>query len=86
MLEELSPELFIWELYDNSALGMLDTDTLAEAAYGWCDASRLPVRPRKDLLALMIEYPDGERCWFHIDPKMKDLIEKRKKRRQGGLK
>lgn len=82
MLEELSPELFIWELYDAEALGMLDPDSLAEAAYGWCDASRLPVRPRRDLLALMLEYPDGERCWFHIDPKMKELIERRKQRNQ----
>lgn len=77
-LEELSPELFIYELYDAGALGMLDTDSLCECAYGWCDASRLQVRPRRGLLALMLEYPDGERCWFHVEPKMIDLINKRK--------
>lgn len=79
-IDEISPELFLWELYDNSILAWIDNNSLAELAYGYCDAARLPVRPRSGLYALMLEYPDGERCWFHIDPKMKDLIEERRAR------
>ena len=50
----------------------------AANAVGWCDASRLLVRPRRDLFALMLEMPDDEKIWFHIDQKMLSLIEKRR--------
>lgn len=79
MLEELSPELFIWELYDSGGI-MLDEAEIVRSAIGYCDAGRLQVRPRSGLFALMLEYPDGDRCWFHIDSKMKEIIERRKKR------
>ena len=79
-LEEISPELFIWELYDGSALGYLDPYDLAKYSIGYCDGGRLPVRPKSGECALMIEYPDGERCWFHVDSRMIQSINWRRAR------
>ncbi len=74
-LEELSPELFIYELYDSSG-PLLDHNEVARMAVGYCDASRLQVRPRKNLLALMCEDPDGNRFWFHVEQREIDRINK----------
>ena len=74
-LEELSPELFIYELYDSSG-PLLDPNDVARMAVGYCDASRLQVRPRKGLLALMCEDPDGNRFWFHASQREIDRINK----------
>lgn len=69
-IEEISPELFIWELYDSSMLQSLEIWELAAYAIGYCDAGRLYVRPKPGEIALMCELPDGEKCWSHVDPKM----------------
>ena len=82
-LEEINPELFIYELYSCDALAYLDPYDLAVLSIGYCDAGRLAVRPRPGLLALMIEYPDGEKCWFHIEPKLLELLNKRRNREKG---
>ena len=79
MLEELDPELFIYELYDSSG-PMMDTWDIAKYCIGWCDASRLQVRPRSDMIAIMLELPDGERIWFHWEPKALKAIERTKAR------
>ncbi len=79
MIEELDPELFIYELYDSGG-PLVDPNDQAKYAIGWCDAGRLQVRPRPGLYALMLEYPDGDRIWFHIEPKMLGLLEKRRER------
>jgi hypothetical protein len=78
MLEQIDPEKFLYEYYSCDALAFLDSNEIARNAVGWCDASRLLVRPRRDLLALMLEMSDGEKMWFHIDQKMLSLIEKRR--------
>ena len=78
-IEELSPELFIWELYDSSGI-MLDEREMAECAIGYCDAERLQVRPRRGLFALMCETPLMERFWFHIEPKMLESLRRRKEK------
>lgn len=80
MLSKIDPELFLYEYYSVDGLAFLDSNDLARYAIGYCDAARLRVRPRRDLLALMLEMPDGEKMWFHIEPKMLELIEKRRKR------
>jgi hypothetical protein len=64
-LEELSPELFIWELYNANGIHSLSEDLYIASSVGYCDASRLQVRPRSDMFALMIEFPDGTKHWFH---------------------
>lgn len=78
-IEELSPELFTYELYDSGGI-LMDDIEIAQSAIGYCDASRLQVRPRTGLLALMLEFPNGDRCWFHIDEKMLKSLELRKQR------
>lgn len=78
MLEQIDPELFIYDYYSADGLAFLDSNDLARYATGWCDASRLRVRPRSGLLALMVEMHDGDKMWFHIDQKMLDLLQKRR--------
>ena len=38
---------------------------LKKRAIGWCDASRVPVRPKSDGIAVMCEDEDGK-FWFHV--------------------
>ena len=81
-IEEISPELFTWELYNSAGTwGLEDTCYCAES-FGYCDASRLAVRPRTGQFALMIEWPNGSKCWFHISPRMLAVIKKRIARRK----
>lgn len=81
-LEELNPELFLYELYNmNGVYGLSDALHIA-VKFGYCDASRLLVRPRSGMLALMIEYEDGEKEWYHITPRMLESIRKRLARRE----
>ena len=70
---EKNPEAFIYELYDANWRQRFDLPSwqfsvpasiIAAHLVGWCDASRLAVRPRRDEYALMCEV-DGERFWFH---------------------
>ena len=88
MIEQINPELFIYEYYSADGLMVLDGDDLAMYAIGYCDASRLHVRPRTNLLALMVELPNGEKLWFHIEPKILELLNWRRQRlfqqRKGG--
>ena len=80
-IQEISPELFIWELYCSDMLAMLDSyDALERFAIGYCDGGRLPVRPRSDLIGLMVEFPDGEKMWAHITPDMLASLQKRRSR------
>lgn len=78
MLEQIDPERFLYEYYSCDGLAFLDSNDLARYAVGWCDASRLRVRPRSGLLALMVETPNGDKMWFHIDQKMLGLLQKRR--------
>ena len=82
-IEEINPELFLWELYDSSMLQSLESWELACYAVGYCDASRLYVRPKSGELALMCELPDGEKIWSHIDQKMFDGLNRRRETGRG---
>lgn len=79
---EKSPEAFIYELYDAGWRYRFDlpdgtwsvsASLIAKYLVGWCDASRLAVRPRTDEFAFMCEI-DGERFWFHHLPYMFESI------------
>jgi len=80
MLPELNPELFTYERYElnfGDRLGLLHSmypdifekdnyfKAVKKSAVGWCDPSRLAVRPRNDGIALMCEDENGEKFWFH---------------------
>jgi len=81
---EKDPEAFIWELYDAGWRQRFDlpygtwsvpASLIAKHLVGWCDASRLAVRPRTNEFAFMCEI-DGERFWFHHLPVMFESIAK----------
>lgn len=74
-LEEIDPELFIWELYDNFGHFFLEQEGgIEKFAIGYCDAGRLQVRPRTGEIAIMCEMDDGEKLWFHILKDHLDLL------------
>ena len=79
-IEELDPELFTYPNYEvefGHRLGIYHNHygeifqmgdfirALKSHIVGWCDPSRLVVRPRSDGAAVMCEDEDG-RFWFHI--------------------
>ena len=82
MIKELDPELFTWELYDSAGPFELDDALHVADSFGYCDASRLTVRPRPGEFALMIEWPNGEKFWFHVPPKLLEKIKQRLQRRK----
>ena len=82
MIKELDPELFTFELYDSAGVWLLDDALCCADSFGYCDASRLAVRPRTGEFALMIEWSNGTKCWFHVSRKMLDLIRRRLVRRR----
>lgn len=80
LIEELDPELFLFEEYNpNGTWGLSDACHLAES-FGWCDASRLLVRPKPGELALMVRWPNGVQYWCHILPEMLESIRERVER------
>ncbi len=85
-LEELDPELFIYELYNPSGLYELSDALCVAASIGYCDASRLPVRPRSGEVALMIEWENGTKYWCHTDKGILESIRCRLAIREGGVK
>lgn len=78
-LEEINPELFIYDLYDASGLQCLEGWELAQYSIGYCDAGRLYVRPRSGLYALMCELPSGDKLWFHVNEFLIKSINERRK-------
>ena len=79
-IEELDPELFTWELYNSAGLWELDDALYAADSFGFCDASRLTVRPRSGEFALMVEWPNGSKYWCHVTPALLKRIQKRLRR------
>ena len=87
-LEELNPELFNWDSYECDFGHRLDCywnaypeifqfdhfiTQLKKCAIGWCDASRVPVRPKGDGIAVMCEDEDGK-FWFHVLDKTAEAL------------
>ena len=80
-IKSLSPELFLWELYDACGPLMATDDIRVATSIGFCDASRLRVRPRPSEFALMIELPNGDKYWFHAPLLLLYDIDKRLQRK-----
>ena len=79
-IPEIDPELFTYELYEvnfGDRLGLYHSvypdifefenfiKALRPRIIGWCDPSRLAVRPKTEGIALMCEDENGEKFWFH---------------------
>ena len=82
-IEEIDPELFLWELYNANGVYELDVALHIAVKFGYCDAERLYVRPKSGMLALMVEYEDGAKEWYHITPRMLELIRERIAMKEG---
>lgn len=76
-LEELSPELFTFELYNPNGLWELEDALYAADRMGYCSASRLAFKPKSDEYALMVYWPNGAHYWCHINEKMLECIKRR---------
>lgn len=88
-IPEIDPELFTYELYEmnfGDRLGLYHrmypevfefenfVKALAPRVVGWCDPSRLAVRPKAEGAALMCEDEDGGRFWFHALDKTAEAL------------
>jgi hypothetical protein len=88
-IPEINPELFTYELYEanfGDRLGLyyhmypevFEFENFIKAlrprVVGWCDPSRLYVRPKTEGVALMCEDEDGEKFWFHALGKTADAL------------
>ena len=82
-VDEISPELFLYELYDANLLWCLDEALYCAVEFGYCDASRLAVRPKSGMYALMITWENGSKNWCHISDVLlkgiRERLEMRKK-------
>ena len=76
-IKEFNPEVFTFELYNSAGAWLLDDALYAADSFGYCDASRLAVRPRAGEFALMVEWSNGERFWFHVSKRLLELVKKR---------
>lgn len=76
-IEELDPELFSLELYNPYGMYELGDALYVAASIGWCDASRLLVRPKEGEIAIMIEWENGKKGWCHAPKETLDSIMER---------
>ena len=76
-LEELDPELFSLELYTPYGMYELSDALYVASSIGWCDASRLLVRPKEGEVAIMIEWDNGKKGWCHATWETLDSIRER---------
>ena len=81
-VEEISPELFIFELYNPYGQYELSEALYTASEFGYCDASRLYVRPKSGMYALMVMWDDGTKYWYHINPEQLPSIRERLARRK----
>lgn len=61
-----TPDVFKWTADEERKLVGISKLQPDVKLVGWCDASRLPVRPRTEGYAVMVEI-DGEEIWFHCN-------------------
>ena len=76
-IDEISPSEFTYERYEYDYGGRLDLDfrssiddkmmarEIKKRCIGWCDGGKLRIRPKSDMVAIMLEDDDFEKFWFH---------------------
>ena len=81
-IPELDPSEYTYDRYESDYMARLDVEydyrdrtgasdrrldaKIREHIVGWCDARKLYVRPRTDMIAVMFEDDDFEKFWCHI--------------------
>ena len=85
-MEKLNPELFTWDNYEYDYGARLGLDfrestemrimerEIKKRGIGYCDGSRLSVRPKNDMYGLMLEDDEHEKFWFHFPKSCLDNI------------
>ncbi len=81
-LESIDPERFSLELYNPYGLHELSDALCVAVSIGYCDASRLLVRPKEGEVALMVEWENGSKYWCHANKEILDSIRERLARRK----
>lgn len=81
-VEEISPEQFLYERYCSTLLWLLDDALYCAVEFGYCDASRLAVRPKSGEYALMITWENGKKNWCHVTDTLLNGIRERLARRR----
>lgn len=73
-MKRISPEKFLFEKYvgrlgysPNEVATIKGTPKPGVKFLGYCEARRLPVRPRNEGFAVMAEMENGEVTWLHVD-------------------
>lgn len=73
-MKKISPEKFLFEKYIgrvgytiNDVMTTRHTAKPGVKFLGFCEASRLPVRPRAEGFALMAEMENGDVVWLHVE-------------------
>ena len=77
-IEEIDPELFTWDKYepdyggrlglnfrDSTSMKVMERE-IKKRCVGYCQGSRLRIRPKSDMYAIMLEDDDFEKFWFHF--------------------
>ena len=85
-IAELSPIDFTWERYESDYGGRLDLDfrsstdakimarEIKKRCSCWCDGSKLHIRPKSDMVAIMLEDDEFEKFWFHYPKTCFEMI------------
>lgn len=85
-IEELPSAYFTWERYESDYGARLNLDfrssidakvmasEIKKRCVGWCDGSKLSIRPKSDMVALMLEDDDFEKFWFHYPKTCFEMI------------
>ena len=85
-IEELSPIDFTWERYESNYGGRLDLDfrsstdakimarEIKRRCIGWCPGGKLTIRPKSDMVAIMLEDDEFEKFWFHYPKTAFEMI------------
>lgn len=74
--DEIDPERFLYGNYESNYWSRLGLEydythsalanALKNRIVGWCDSSRLMVRPKSGTIAVMCEDEDFMLFWFHL--------------------
>ena len=77
-IEELNSECFLYENHESNWWNLFDIDfeqslelkhiheAIEKYAIGFCDGSKVLLRPNSKNYAIMFE-KDGEKFWFHVE-------------------
>lgn len=85
-IERMDSSQFTWERYESNYGARLDLDfrssidakimarEIKRRCVGWCPGGKLTIRPKSDMVALMLEDDEFEKFWFHYPKTCFEMI------------